>query len=409
MRITKKEASRFILNHQKLMPPRGLKGKNGIMEFINLVGAIQFDPLDVAGYNSNLVLQSRIKNYKISMLYELMYEDRKLIDGWDKNMCIFSTEDWPYFKRYREEWFERFSNRDVEIDRILEFIRKDIREKGPLSSKDLEFDTKVDWAWAPTRASRAALESMYFWGELIVHHKLGTRRFYDFTDKYIEKEILEKADPNKNLKEYFKWAIKRRIGAIGLLWNKPSDAWLGIHWMKSNDRKLAFQELIDSGEVLPIEVEDIEHTLYLRKDDIEVFQNTLSSSKVPSKASFIAPLDNLMWDRKLIKEIFDFHYTWEVYKPKEIREYGYYVLPVLYKDKFIARFEPRYNKKIKTLEIINWWWEENITLTKAMENALVECFSEFMEYLGAEYIEVNGIDDLERLVLDTNLVNKKLP
>ena len=55
----------------------------------------------------------------------------------------------------------------------------------------------------------------------------------------------------------------------------------------------------------------------------------------------IAPLDNLLWDLKLIETLFDFRYTWEVYKPADKRDYGYYVLPVLYGDRFVAPNRPR--------------------------------------------------------------------
>lgn len=56
------------------------------------------------------------------------------------------------------------------------------------------------------------------------------------------------------------------------------------------------------------------------------------------RVRFIAPLDNIIWDRKFVKEIFDFEYIWEVYKPEKLRQYGYYVLPILLGDKLIARF-----------------------------------------------------------------------
>lgn len=393
MKITKKQSVLFVLLHQRLLPPRNLEGKEGILEYIKSAGCIQFDPLDMAGNNPNLVLQSRIKGFRQEYLRELLYTDRKLLDGWDKNMSIYSLEDWPYFKRYREEARKRYGGKSKPINKILGEVREEIEVRGPLSSIDLKYDNKVDWAWAPTRAARAALESMYLWGELIIHHKDRTRKVYDFAQKHLPHEILSNPDPNSSITDYIDWHVKRRIGAIGMLWNRPSDAWLGIHWMKSRERAEAFSRLEQRREILPIEVEDIEFPLYILKEDEELLDAALQGMCIVPEASFIAPLDNLLWDRKLIRQIFGFEYTWEVYKPVLERKYGYYVLPVLYGDIFIARFEPKFIKKESRLEIINWWWEPEIIPTEEMKKALARCFKDFLDYLGCNCIQLNNTAD----------------
>ena len=95
--LTKQQARRFILAHQGLWPPYQFEGKAGILDFISHVGCIQFDPLDIVGHNPELVLQARVSGFRSAMLQELLYEDRKLLDGWDKMMAIYCTQDWPYF------------------------------------------------------------------------------------------------------------------------------------------------------------------------------------------------------------------------------------------------------------------------------------------------------------------------
>jgi uncharacterized protein YcaQ len=134
-------------------------------------------------------------------------------------------------------------------------------------------------------------------------------------------------------------------------------------------------------------VEKIKHLLYIRKEEASLLHEVLEKSNVEQQASFIAPLDNLLWDRKLIKEIFGFEYIWEVYKPISERRYGYYVLPVLYGDRFVARFEPRFNKKTGKLEIINWWWEPDVFVSEEMKRGLIRCFGQFLNYLGATGIK----------------------
>jgi uncharacterized protein YcaQ len=183
--ITNQQARRFILAHQGLWPPHAKMGKTGILDFIRRVGCIQFDPLDIVGQNPVLVLQSRIADFQAVMLQELLYHDRQLLDGWDKNMSIYPVEDWPYFSRHRKNALGSSKKSEEAIQPVLTQVRQAIEERGPLSSIDLEFDQTVDWSWAPTRLARAALEYMFFSGELVIHHRIHTRKVYDLTSRHI--------------------------------------------------------------------------------------------------------------------------------------------------------------------------------------------------------------------------------
>ena len=128
--------------------------------------------------------------------------------------------------------------------------------------------------------------------------------------------------------------------------------------------------------------------LFIRASDAYLLDAAASSESVTPSAAFIGPLDNLIWDRDLIRWLFDFDYTWEVYKPAVQRKYGHYVLPVLYGDRFIARVEPIFDRKARVLTIVNWWWEAGVVPDEAMIAALVECLAAFGRYLGAEEIRL---------------------
>jgi uncharacterized protein YcaQ len=97
----------------------------------------------------------------------------------------------------------------------------------------------------------------------------------------------------------------------------------------------------------------------------------------------------LIWDRRFVEALFDFSYVWEVYKPVAQREYGYYVLPVLYGDRFVARFEPGRGRVREALTVQNWWWERGVTPSPEMQAALVDCFRQFLTYLGHDKLLVD--------------------
>ncbi len=386
MKITRRQARQFILAYQGLLPPRRLRGKAGIMAFVRRVGCLQYDPLDMAGTNPHLVLQSRVRDYRPRLLEELLYADRQLVDGWDKNASIYPVEDWPCFGRYRTRKVVRRGREVTELYDAAPRVLAELEKRGPLSAQDFSSEVKMDWFWGPASVARAALEALYAWGDVVIHSRVGQRRVYDLASRHIPAEILATPDPNRTEEEYFQWHVRRRIGAVGLLWNRAGDAWLGIRDLKSPQRNAAFAALEERGEILAVEVEGLPCPAYILREQLPLLEKIRAGSNVPAQAAFIAPLDNLLWDRKLIAALFGFEYTWEVYKPAELREYGYYVLPVLYGDRFVARLEPRYHKKTGMLEILNWWWEPGVEVTAAMEKALAQAAREFMAYLGAKTV-----------------------
>jgi hypothetical protein len=93
----------------------------------------------------------------------------------------------------------------------------------------------------------------------------------------------------------------------------------------------------------------------------------------------------------MLRWLFDFEYVWEVYKSVKERKYGYYVLPVLYGDRFVARVEPVFDRKEHELTLKNWWWENGIQPDRKMKLALITCMREFMRYLNASHIRLGDV------------------
>ncbi|WP_233277382.1 DNA glycosylase AlkZ-like family protein [Paenibacillus durus] len=360
--VSKRQAAHFLLKHQRLGPYRLPGGKASVYRYIRHVNCIQYDPLNITGHNHELVLQARIPGFVPGFAQELLYKDRLLLDGWDKNMSIYCTEDWPYFRRLRDSAAARHGSNEA-VMALVHKVRAEIAARGPLSSLDLDFKDKVDWAWAPARLSRAALESMYYWGELSIHRRVHTRRYYDFTANLLPEVLLAEPEPNRAEESYHDWYVLRRIGAIGLLWNRSGDGWLGISGLKSGERAAAIRRLLLADSIREVRVEGIKPPLYVRTSDASDLETILNGRpgdnpfETGHYAAALAPLDNLIWDRELTRQLFGFHYRWEVYKPAGERSYGYYVLPLLYNDRFAARFEPVLNRASCELVIRNWWWE----------------------------------------------------
>ena len=370
------------------MPPRAFNGKQGVLDYIRKVGCIQFDPLDIVGKNPELVLQSRVSDFRREYLTELLYDERQLIDGWDKMMSIYPVEDWPCFSRARERYRSSYSGEARPASAIVPQLRNELQKRGPLSSIELDFGQKTDWHWGPTRMARAALESMYFWGELVVHHKVHTRRVYDLATRHIPLAVLEAPDPFGGEDEYLEWHVLRRIGSVGMLWERSGGGWLGIHELKAGKRKRILADLVAKDRTVELIVEGIDRPFYIPAEQLPLLEQLSARRAAPARAAVIAPLDNLLWDRKMIGAVFGFDYVWEVYKPVDQRTYGYYVLPILYGDRFVGRFEPGKSKPTGHIVVKDWWWEPGIRVTDRMQRTIRSCMIGLTKLLGAPGLTV---------------------
>lgn len=385
VKIDRRSARRFLLSAHGLRPPRAHSGKAGVLTYLRDVRAVQFDPIDIVGRNPDLVFQSRVVDYRAEMLDELLYQDRLIWDGWDKMATLIPVEDWPYFSRRRSRMEDRFGVPSEVVMQLEPKIREAIREEGPHSSLDFDFDQKTDWAWGPTRAARAALEGLYRMGRLGVHHRVGSRRYFDLIERLLPIEILETTEPHPEEEEYQRWHLLRRVSSLKLAHPHAGVHWSGIEGVKTARRRKLLKDLAGEGKLLPVMIEGVDKgEFYLHHRDAEILTAVRNEVGQVERAAVIAPLDNLLWDRQALGWIFGFEYVWEVYKPKQDREYGYYVLPVLYDDRFVGRFEPRFDRGSRTLEIKNWWWEDGIQPDQAMREALRSCLADFQDYLQAE-------------------------
>ena len=378
LNITPDQARQFILLKQGLLGRHRFAGKDGAYQYVRQAGCIQYDPVDVCGRNAELTLQSRVKGFTKRMLDDLLYRDRLLVDYADKELSIWPSEDWPYFASYRERSMalgKTFSG----IPELEEEAIRHIRANGPVSSDSLPLEGTVFWHssmhWSghwhkESPAARSVLEQLYTDGVLLIHHKSGTRKFYDLADKYLPADLLAAPDPCPDESARLDWRVLRRIGAVGLLWNRRSDAWLGIS-MAAEERDAAFARLEKAGRITPVRVEGLRFPLYVLNTDLPLLESVRSGqADCKARLEFLAPLDPMLWDRKLIEALFGFQYSWEIYTPASKRKYGYYVLPVLYGDRLVERIEPKTDRKANSLTVQNIWFEPGVRQTKTLSGMI---------------------------------------
>lgn len=355
MKVSKEELRNFYVNYHGFGEFYDLDAKSAIVQVFDRIGSVQFDPLNVVGRNAELVLFARNKNFTRQSLYDALYKDNVLIDGWDKMMCIYPRKQFPCFAPVRERMLQDYNGviswrKQTDCYDHIDDVYAFIEQNGPVLVTDIPSPRTNNGRWGPTKIAGVCCEYLWFGGKIVVAGKKGGIKMYDTSLKALGKLANEKVFDD--LHSFLLWYVKRRIASVGALWNKNGGAWLGTFLEKTEYRTSILNELVERHEIVPIEVEGEKERFYICKG-AEKYFNTTPTRRVV----LVAPLDNFIWDRKLIQKVFDFDYTWEVYVPQHKRKYGYYVLPILIGNRFVGRIEPEQYKDGKPLNIKNIWYE----------------------------------------------------
>jgi uncharacterized protein YcaQ len=363
--IERSVARRFLVLRHHLAPPRSLPAEpQSVLRVVDRIGSIQFDPLEIAGRNHDLVLLARIAGYRREWTERWLYEDRVLYETYNKMLSIVPTAELPY---YRLTWdknnqahlggtFERHGP-------LVEELVARIRDHGPLLPRDVGAREAIDWYWRPTNQVRAILEALAESGVLGIARRQGNLRIYDLAERLFPAELLATRHDERDQRRHRLLSRYRAGGLLGT--GGQAELWYGTA-PTAGERTALRSELLERGEILPAEVEGFKGERYLVATELatlEEAERQVRAGEPPGGAApgvaFLAPLDPFCWDRDQMRRLFDFDYVWEVYVPAAKRRWGYYVLPILYGDRLVGRIEPRIERRAGELRVAGLWWEDD--------------------------------------------------
>jgi uncharacterized protein YcaQ len=381
-------ARRFLVVRHFLAPARSLPvAEESVLAVVDRLGSLQFDPLEVAGRNHDLVLHARVAGYRRPWTDRLLYDRRLLFEAYNKGLSILPTRELPW---HRLTWDRARSVHEGETfrehgDHVAELLDR-IRRDGPISMADLERSEVIDWYWGPTVKSRAVLEALAEAGILGIARRDGNRRFYDLAERLFPAGILEERVPEH---EQMLHRLLSRYRAHGLLGaTGQSEIFLGFgpgeplaDGSPRPRRSALLAELVDRGELVPVMIEGVRGVNHVITDELPLLAQAEREVAVghgpggaPPSVTFLAPLDPLAWDRNLLRSLFGFDYLWEVYVPAAKRRWGYYVLPLLFGDRLVGRIEPRFDRTARAVRVLRLWWEDGFD--PLAEDEFVPAFAE---------------------------------
>jgi uncharacterized protein YcaQ len=391
VKVTAEAARRFLVARHFLAPARSLAGGlDGVLEVFRKLGSIQFDPIAVAGRSHDLVLHARVAGYEPAWC-DLLYERREIFEATNKALSLVLTSEFPWFRHVWGRKGPRFHGGIlVENAAVAERVLGRIHAEGALSTLDFEPEhgAPKDWFGMPENVVRAVLEAYTVTGMIGLARRDDNRRYYDLLERLLPAELLAHEVPER---EQLRHKLLSRYRAHGLLGAGGAGGTFDRiappnSTPERTGRNELREELVELGALLPVDVEGVRGQRFVLAEELA----RLQAPPAPrSSVAFIPPFDSLLWDNALVASLFDFDYVWEGFFPPAKRRWGYYVLPIVFGDRFVGRIEPRIERDRARVEVLNVWWEDGFAPRRAdgFVDAMRDALRAYLRFAGAGRLE----------------------
>lgn len=356
LELSQRDARRLAIGAQRLAGPTPKRPTKALMrDTIRHLGALQIDSISVVARSHHIVLWSRLGVHPHEWLYELHGVDRALFEYWAHAAAYVPIEYFPYFRRRMLNYADpngngysaRWKQWARENQHVFEQVLSHIRTHGPVSSSTFdapEGEPKATpWAWYGNKPTNRALDFLWTNGTLMIDRRDKFQRWYDLRERV--HPTWDDADL-PTVEEERRFLGEKALAAMGVTTVRWFNDYFRGDWGSRGGSgsisRLVMQQLVDEGTAVPARVEGLDEPAF-------VHAPLLSRRIPPSRTTLLSPFDNLVWDRRRTLGLFGFSLMLEVYTPAEKRQFGYFSLPILYRDKLVGRIDPKADRKARVL------------------------------------------------------------
>ncbi len=388
--ISAADARRLFLHRQALTDnPRRRCDPACLLDLIERLGFVQVDSISTVARAHHMILFARNQGYKPMHLTRLLERDRQLFEHWTHDAAIIPTQFFPYWRhrhaRERDYLIERWRTwRDAGYEKILDGVLETVRTGGPVMSKDFKDDrTRESGGWWDWHHGKTALEYHWRTGNLAIAGRRGFQKVYDLTERVIPEPARSYTVDRRVFVDWACGAALDRLGIatageIARFWDHLSIAETA-EWCKREH---------GAGELVTARVtggpDGRGADAYARPDISETLKNM---PDMPDRVRVVSPFDPAIRDRKRTQRLFGFDYRIEVFVPEPKRTYGYYVFPLLERDRLIGRIDMKRDTKRDALVVTGLWLEPGVRYGRGRRAKLEAELDRHRRFVGAADVE----------------------
>lgn len=392
------DARRLAIVKQRLAGPAPRSSPAKVLDVARSIRCVQLDPISVVARSPLLVLRSRLPSFRPAHLERIVYRERSMFEYWAHAASIVLIEDLP-IHRYQmrnypprdKDYGRRIAGWIEQNAKLRRSILSDLRRRGPLRLKDLTGDAVVDWestGWTRERNVDQMTRFLLVQGKVMVADRRGLEKWYDLAER-----VLPDDAPTERLRDVdvTRRAAEFSLRALGVATARHITQHFTV------DLYPELRKVLDGfereGVVERVDVRDDGDALkgpwFVHREDLPVLEKIEREGWSP-RTTLLSPFDNLIYDRKRARVLFGLDYTMEIYVPKAKRRYGYYAMPLLDGDRFVARVDLAVDRTRDALKILAATPEEATPPTRSNAKPVAAALHELADWTAAAAIEVAG-------------------
>jgi uncharacterized protein len=376
-------AQRIAVRATRLDTPR----PKGILEVVRQTGALQLDPTSAVARSELLVLWSRLGRYDVRKLDRLLWEERALFT-W--RAFLYPVEDWPLVaaagRAYPWPRYEHVARWLRDNKAFERYVLATLKRRGATPQSEIEDRSVRPWestGWTHGKNVSQMFEFLWSQGKVLVAARRGQERVWDLAERVVPPA------PPLSREEAALTHVERRFRQLGPMTEAGYKRVPALWGLPLAD---AFALLVRDGVLVECEIDGVLGTWYVHRDLLEL------ARPFRGRTTLLSPFDPLVYDRKRAQELWSFRYKLEIYVPAAKREFGYFVLPILHRERLVGRIDPLFDRKANVLRVRQVYAEEGATEDAGA--AIAKAIQELARWLGASDVDYGRVPRVWRRDLD---------
>jgi uncharacterized protein YcaQ len=340
----------LFLERQHLARPRAIPlTPRRLSRFVEDVGGLQLDSINVLERAHYLTVWSRFGPYERAWLDRVVYRRRLLFEYWAHAACLVATTTLPWWRRAMLDYKGRHTGWSDWLRRnarVLARVREAIAANGPMGNAEFEGRRPAGgwWSWRP---AQHALHHLWMTGALTIHSRQHFHKRYDLMERAMPAAAACEA---VSAEEFRRWHVERSLHAMGAATEQDLAGYLTFPRSGPGVRRKAVHAMLESGEISEVAVEGSAARWLALTRDLPALARA-ARAPAPRGTTLLAPFDSLLWFRGRVSRLFGFDYRIEVYTPGHQRVHGYYTLPILHGGHLIGRVDAKTHRAERRLEV----------------------------------------------------------